>query len=90
LWNVLRGDMSLVGPRPIVQAEVARYGSLFDLYTRVPGGVTGLWQVSGRNNTTYEERVLLDAFYVRNCSVWLDFCILFRTIAVVLFRKGAY
>jgi Undecaprenyl-phosphate galactose phosphotransferase WbaP len=90
LWNVFTGDMSLVGPRPIVDQEVARYGRNFGLYTRVKGGITGLWQVSGRNNTTYEERVNLDSFYVRNWSVWLDFCILFRTIAVVLFGDGAY
>jgi len=90
LWNVLMGDMSLVGPRPIVEKEVSKYGRGFELFTRVKGGITGLWQVSGRNDTSYEERVQLDLFYVRNWSVWLDFCILFRTIAVVLFRKGAY
>lgn len=90
LWNVVRNEMSLVGPRPIVQAEVARYGQHFETYVKVEGGVTGLWQVSGRNDTTYEERVSLDTYYVRNWSVWLDLCILFRTIGVVLFRKGAY
>ena len=90
LWNVLKGEMSLVGPRPIVAAEVPKYGRSFALYTTVPGGLTGLWQVSGRNNTTYEERVSLDTFYMRNWSVWLDLCILFRTIGTVLFRKGAY
>jgi lipopolysaccharide/colanic/teichoic acid biosynthesis glycosyltransferase len=82
--------MSLVGPRPIVNQEISKYGARFELYTRVKGGITGLWQVSGRNDTSYEERIRLDLFYVRNWSVWLDFCILFRTIAVVLFRKGAY
>jgi Undecaprenyl-phosphate galactose phosphotransferase WbaP len=90
LWNVLKGDMSLVGPRPIVEAEVVRYGANFDLYTKVQSGLTGLWQVSGRNDTSYEERVKLDTFYVRNWSVWLDLCILFRTIGTVLLRKGAY
>jgi Undecaprenyl-phosphate galactose phosphotransferase WbaP len=90
LWNVLKGEMSLVGPRPIVQAEVSRYGVSFDLYTRVKSGLTGLWQVSGRNDTSYDERVDLDTFYVRNWSVWLDLCILFRTIGTVLLRKGAY
>lgn len=90
LWNVLKGEMSLVGPRPIVQAEVARYGPHFAAYARVPGGITGLWQVSGRNDTSYEERVGLDAYYVRNWSVWLDLYILFRTVGTVLFRKGAY
>ncbi|HLJ49452.1 MAG TPA: undecaprenyl-phosphate galactose phosphotransferase WbaP [Bryobacteraceae bacterium] len=90
LWNVVRGEMSLVGPRPIVQNEVPRYGQGFETYKRVKGGVTGLWQVSGRSDTSYKERVDLDLFYVRNWSVWLDCCILFRTIAVVLFGRGAY
>jgi Undecaprenyl-phosphate galactose phosphotransferase WbaP len=90
LWNILRGEMSLVGPRPIVPAEVSRYGDSFDLYKKVKSGLTGLWQVSGRNNTSYEERVRLDTFYVHNWSVWLDLCILFRTIGAVLLRKGAY
>jgi len=90
LWNVLCNEMSLVGPRPIVQAEVDRYGEDFDLYTRVKGGLTGLWQVSGRNDTSYEERVRLDALYVRNWSVWLDLFILYRTIGALLFRGGAY
>jgi lipopolysaccharide/colanic/teichoic acid biosynthesis glycosyltransferase len=82
--------MSLVGPRPIVEAEIVRYGERYGAYSRVPGGITGLWQVSGRNDTTYEERVALDAYYVRNWSVWLDFYILFRTVGTVLLRKGAY
>ena len=90
LWNVLRGDMSLVGPRPITDQEVEKYGQAFELYKRVKGGITGLWQVSGRNDLSYDERVYWDLFYVRNWSVWLDLCILFRTIAVVLFSKGAY
>ncbi|MDQ2900359.1 MAG: undecaprenyl-phosphate galactose phosphotransferase WbaP [Acidobacteriota bacterium] len=90
LWNVLTGEMSLVGPRPIVEAEIPRYGSSFSLYSKVKGGVTGLWQVSGRNDTSYDERVEFDTFYVRNWSVWLDLCILFRTIGTVLLRKGAY
>ena len=90
LWNVLRGDMSLVGPRPIVHAEISKYGDTFDLYMKVKSGITGLWQISGRNDTSYAERVTLDAFYVRNWSVWLDFYILFRTIETVVLRKGAY
>jgi Undecaprenyl-phosphate galactose phosphotransferase WbaP len=90
LWNVWKGEMSLVGPRPIVHDEVSRYGNGFDLYTKVKGGLTGLWQVSGRTDTSYEERVQLDKFYVRNWSVWLDLCILFRTIGTVFLRKGAY
>jgi Undecaprenyl-phosphate galactose phosphotransferase WbaP len=90
LWNVLRGEMSLVGPRPIVEEEVKRYGPLFNLYTKVRPGLTGLWQVSGRNDTTYAERVAMDAYYVRNWSPWLDLYILARTVWVVLFGKGAY
>lgn len=90
LWNVLRGDMSLVGPRPIVNEEAARYAESFQFYKKVKPGVTGLWQVSGRNNTTYRERVRLDEYYVRNWSIWLDFYILFQTIRVVLQGEGAY
>jgi Undecaprenyl-phosphate galactose phosphotransferase WbaP len=90
LWNVLRGEMSLVGPRPIVDEEVAKYGPRFTLYAQVLPGITGLWQVSGRNDTTYEERVELDSYYVRNWSPWLDLYILARTVWVVLTAKGAY
>jgi lipopolysaccharide/colanic/teichoic acid biosynthesis glycosyltransferase len=90
LWNVIRGDMSLVGPRPIVEAEIEKYGHYYGLYTMVKPGITGLWQVSGRNNTTYDERVQLDAYYVRNWSPWMDLFLLLRTIRIVLFAKGAY
>lgn len=90
LWNVLKGEMSLVGPRPIVRDEIPKYGDHFPAYSVVRGGITGLWQVSGRSDTTYRERVNFDVYYVRNWSVWLDLYILFRTIETVLFRKGAY
>jgi Undecaprenyl-phosphate galactose phosphotransferase WbaP len=90
LWNVIRGDMSLVGPRPIVDAEIVKYGPYYGLYTMVKPGITGLWQVSGRNNTTYDERVQFDAYYVRNWSPWLDLYLLLRTIRIVLFAHGAY
>ncbi len=90
LWNVLRGDMSLVGPRPVVDEEIAHYADKFELYKRVPPGITGLWQVSGRSDVTYTERVNLDAYYVRNWSVWLDIYILLKTIWVVLVGDGAY
>lgn len=90
LWNVIRGEMSLVGPRPVVEEELARYGDCLDDYLSVRPGMTGLWQVSGRNQTTYAERVALDSHYVRNWSLALDLSILFRTVWVVLARKGAY
>lgn len=90
LWNILRGEMSLVGPRPIVDEEIPLYGDKYLLYTKVTPGLTGMWQVSGRNNITYEERVNLDAYYVRNWSVWLDLYILLRTIWVVISAEGAY
>jgi len=90
LWNVLRGDMSTVGPRPIVPAEVAKYGETFDDYIRVRPGITGLWQISGRNNTTYAERVAFDSYYVKNWSLLLDGRILLRTIKTVIFAEGAY
>lgn len=90
LWNVLRGEMSLVGPRPIVEDEICRYDDCYEFYTQVKPGITGMWQISGRNDTTYEERVRLDEFYVRNWSVWLDIVILARTVWVVLRPRGAY
>ena len=90
LWNVIRGEMSLVGPRPIVQEELAKYGEKGVLYLKVKPGMTGLWQVSGRSETSYQERVEIDAYYVRNWSVWLDLYILARTVWVVLFGRGAY
>lgn len=89
LWNVLRGDLSLVGPRPIVWAEVDKYEGGFELYTKVKPGLTGLWQISGRSDTTYAERVRLDAYYVRNWSVWFDIYILSKTPLVVLRGRGA-
>jgi Undecaprenyl-phosphate galactose phosphotransferase WbaP len=90
LWNVLLGEMSLVGPRPIVEEEVATYGQSFPLYCRVTPGITGLWQVSGRNSISVPERVRLDSYYVRNWSPWLDLHILARTARVVLSGQGAY
>jgi len=90
LWNVLKGDMSLVGPRPIVEQEIKKYGPVFEEYLRVRPGLTGLWQISGRNNISYEERVRLDQYYISNWSVWFDIWILAKTIPVVLFSRGAY
>ncbi|HEX2863489.1 MAG TPA: sugar transferase, partial [Deinococcales bacterium] len=82
--------MSLVGPRPIVAAEIHKYGRDYPVYTEVVPGMTGLWQISGRNNTTYEERVALDVTYIHSWSVWLDVVILSRTPAAVLSKRGAY
>jgi Undecaprenyl-phosphate galactose phosphotransferase WbaP len=90
LWNVLRGDMSMVGPRPIVAAEAAKYGPAFGLYTQVLPGLTGLWQVSGRNDTQYSRRVELDCHYIRNWSAARDLAILFRTAGVIVRGRGAY
>ena len=90
IWNVLRGEMSVVGPRPIVADEIALYGEAYELYTRVRPGITGLWQVSGRNDLPYEKRVQLDTYYIRNWSPWLDLYILARTVAAVLMARGAY
>jgi undecaprenyl-phosphate galactose phosphotransferase len=90
LWNVLKGEMSLVGPRPIIEEELQRYGDQVDYYLEARPGITGLWQISGRNDTTYEDRVALDCWYVRNWSLWYDLVILVKTISVVLQRRGAY
>jgi Undecaprenyl-phosphate galactose phosphotransferase WbaP len=89
LFNILAGDMSLVGPRPIVEAEAARYAADIAYYSEVRPGVTGLWQVSGRSETTYEHRVALDVWYVRNWSFMRDIVILFKTIPAVLMRRGS-
>lgn len=90
LFNVLIGDMSLVGPRPVVDGEINKYGDDFYYYKLVRPGITGLWQISGRNDIDYTKRVRLDIWYVKNWSLWYDFVIIFRTIIVVLGRKGAY
>ncbi len=90
LFNVLRGEMSLVGPRPIVQNERARYGHYFDLYCQVRPGITGLWQISGRSDVSYRRRVALDVAYARGRCLKLYFRILFATAPAVLARKGAH
>lgn len=90
LWNVLRGDMSLVGPRPIIWAEKERYGERFCFYKAVVPGLTGLWQVSGRCNVSYSARVRLDEQYVREWSMLQDLRILLRTPLTVWRREGAY
>jgi undecaprenyl-phosphate galactose phosphotransferase len=89
LLNVLRLEMSLVGPRPIVEAEAAKYGDDFAFYCETRPGITGLWQVSGRSDTTYAYRVQLDCWYVKNWTVWNDLAIIARTVPTVLTRRGA-
>lgn len=90
LLNVIKGNMSLVGPRPVIAEEVERYGENREYYLMAKPGITGLWQVSGRNDVDYETRIYYDAWYMKNWSLWNDIAILFKTIGVVLNRKGAY
>lgn len=90
LWNVLKGEMSLVGPRPIIDEELMRYEDDAEYYLMAKPGMSGLWQVSGRNDVDYATRVYLDSWYVKNWSLWYDVAILFKTVGVVLKRDGAY
>jgi exopolysaccharide production protein ExoY len=90
LFNVLRGDMSLVGPRPVTEEELAKYGPSAGAYLSCRPGISGLWQVSGRSTTSYEKRVACDTFYARNWSLFLDAKILIVTIPSLLFSDGAY
>ena len=90
IFNVLKGEMSLVGPRPIIKEEMKRYGNHIDDYLMVKPGIAGIWQCSGRSDTTYQERVQMDSWYVRNWSIWLDIMILWQTLKAVFAKKGAY
>jgi Undecaprenyl-phosphate galactose phosphotransferase WbaP len=90
LWNVMHGEMSLVGPRPVVREELLRYGRNVSAYLSAKPGITGLWQVKGRNDTDYRRRVVLDTYYVRNQNLLLDLYILLKTTRVVLGGSGAY
>lgn len=90
LWNVLTGEMSIVGPRPIPIPELNSYGDGINLYQLVRPGITGMWQVSGRNDCSYEDRIRYNEYYIRNWSIWLDIYILLRTVWVVLSQRGAY
>jgi exopolysaccharide production protein ExoY len=89
LVNALLGDLSLVGPRPIVMQELDRYGDQSETFLTAKPGITGLWQVSGRSDTTYDERVRLDVSYIRNWNILLDLSILVRTVIVVAAKRGA-
>lgn len=90
LLNVLAGEMSVIGPRPIVEKETAKYGMYFQLFSYALPGITGLWQVSGRCDLTYSERVLLDVRYINEWSLWMELKILVKTIFVMMHREGAY
>ncbi|WP_149757980.1 sugar transferase [Roseivivax sediminis] len=88
IWNVLRGDMSFVGPRPVVRAEMRRYGPYRSAYLALKPGITGVWQVSGRNDVSYQERVRMDVSYLANASLKTDLYLLFKTVNAVLDRTG--
>lgn len=90
LWNIIKGEMSLVGPRPIVRDEIKKYGRYYGAYASVPPGVTGIWQVSGRNDTSYQDRVLMDAEYATSQNIWFDLKIIAKTFPAVLTSNGAY
>jgi Undecaprenyl-phosphate galactose phosphotransferase WbaP len=90
LLNVLVGDMSLVGPRPLLRRELPDYGAVISLYERVRPGLTGLWQISGRSHTTFAERVSYDEWYIKNWTVWYDMVIMLQTVWVLLRGDGAY
>jgi Undecaprenyl-phosphate galactose phosphotransferase WbaP len=90
LWNVARREMSIIGPRPIVTDEIPLYGDDFFIYRQVLPGMTGMWQISGRNEMPYEERVGMDVYYVQNWSIWLDIHILLHTVLAVFLARGAY
>ncbi|MBP0000375.1 MAG: sugar transferase [Cyanobacteria bacterium SID2] len=91
-WNVLKGDMSVVGPRPLVVEELPKYGRYMDKVLTIRPGITGLWQVSGRNDIPYEKRVKIDVYYVNAHNIWMDLWIAIETIGVIVFPKnnGAY
>jgi exopolysaccharide production protein ExoY len=88
-WNVLKGDMSLIGPRPCMERQRSLYGKHWEHYCAMRPGITGLWQVSGRNRLSYAQRVELDAHYVNNWSLWLDIKILAKTVTAVISGEGS-
>ena len=88
--NILTGNMSFVGPRPVTKEELEKYGENAGFILSVTPGLSGMWQISGRSDTGYEERIYLDTFYIQNWSIWLDLWIIIRTVWVVINGKGAY
>ena len=89
-FNVLTGEMSFIGPRPVTTPEPDKYGDKAKLILSVQPGLSGMWQISGRSDTGYEERITLDSYYIQNWSVWLDIWIIIKTIYIVIKGKGAY
>lgn len=89
LINILKGDMSIVGPRPIVEKEISKYGEYVETVFSVLPGLTGYWQANGRSDTTYEERVQMDMYYIKNRSLWMDIKIMFKTVTSVIKGEGA-
>lgn len=89
LWNILKGEMSFIGPRPVTKEEVPKYGESFDYVFSVKPGLSGMWQVSGRSDVDYDERISLDSYYIQNWSIWMDVWLIARTIFVILSGKGA-
>ena len=90
LWNILCGEMSFVGPRPVTESELDRYGKYSQFILSVQPGLSGMWQISGRSDTGYEERITLDTYYIQNWSVWIDIWIIIKTFWVVIKGKGFY
>ncbi|MFC2479001.1 MAG: divergent polysaccharide deacetylase family protein, partial [Treponema socranskii subsp. buccale] len=88
--NILTGEMSFIGPRPVTQGELIKYGEQADYILSVTPGLSGMWQTSGRSDTEYEERITLDTYYIQNWSIWLDIWLIIKTVWVVFKRKGAY
>ena len=89
MLNILKGDISFVGPRPIVDGEIEKYGKDKEKFLSVKPGLTGYWQVNGRSDTSYEERIQMELYYVDHCSLWLDTKIFFKTFITVLKKEGA-
>ena len=87
--NILKGEMSLVGPRPVILEELEKYGNMKKIFLSLTPGLTGYWQVNGRSNTTYNERIKMELYYINNCSLLLDIKIILKTIVVVLKKEGA-
>jgi undecaprenyl-phosphate galactose phosphotransferase len=90
LFHILQGKMSLVGPRPYIEEELLGKDPLVNTITQVKPGITGLWQISGRSEVSFDERINLDEYYVRNWSPWLDFIILMKSVKVIFSGRGAY